>query len=74
MIGAVVAEFVAGAGGTQAGLAYQILMAGYNLKIPRMFAALILITCSGVAIFTALTALSNYLLKDWHASAVIHEN
>ena len=74
LIGAVVAEFVAGAGGTQAGLAYQILMAGYNLKIPRMFAALILITFSGVAIFTALTLLSNFLLKDWHASAVRHEN
>ena len=74
LIGAVVAEFVAGAGGTQAGLAYQILMAGYTLKIPRMFAALILITFSGVAIFTALTLLSNFLLKDWHASAVRHEN
>ena len=74
LIGAVVAEFVAGAGGTQAGLAYQILMAGYNLKIPRMFAALILITFSGVAIFTALTGLSNFLLKDWHASAVRHES
>lgn len=74
LIGAVVAEFVAGAGGTQAGLAYQILMSGYNLKIPRMFAALLLITCSGVAMFTTLTMLSNYLLKDWHASAVQHEN
>jgi NitT/TauT family transport system permease protein len=74
LIGAVVAEFVAGTGGAQSGLAYQILMAGYNLQIPRMFAALLLITVSGIAIFAALSALSNYLLKDWHASAMKHEN
>ncbi|WP_169613048.1 ABC transporter permease [Nodosilinea sp. P-1105] len=74
LIGAVVAEFVAGTGGTQSGLAYQILMAGYNLQIPRMFAALLLITVSGIAIFALLSALSNYLLKDWHASAMKHEN
>lgn len=74
LIGAVVAEFVAGTGGTNSGLAYQILMAGYNLQIPRMFAALLLITISGIAIFVLLSALSNYLLKDWHASAMKHEN
>jgi NitT/TauT family transport system permease protein len=54
LIGAVVAEFVAGTGGNQSGLAYQILMAGYNLQIPRMFASLLLITCSGIAIFALL--------------------
>ncbi|MEA5449889.1 ABC transporter permease [Leptolyngbya sp. CCNP1308] len=74
LIGAVVAEFVAGTGGAESGLAYQILMAGYNLQIPRMFAALLLITVSGIAIFALLSALSNYLLKDWHASAIKHEN
>jgi NitT/TauT family transport system permease protein len=74
LIGAVVAEFVAGTGGAESGLAYQILMAGYNLQIPRMFAALLLITVSGIAIFALLSALSNYLLKDWHASAMKHEN
>jgi NitT/TauT family transport system permease protein len=74
LIGAVVAEFVAGTGGNQSGLAYQILMAGYNLQIPRMFASLLLITCSGIAIFALLTALSNYLLKNWHDSAVRQEN
>jgi NitT/TauT family transport system permease protein len=49
-------------------------MAGYNLQIPRMFASLLLITCSGIAIFALLTALSNYLLKNWHDSAVRQEN
>ncbi|HZG37211.1 MAG TPA: ABC transporter permease [Nodosilinea sp.] len=74
LIGAVVAEFVAGTGGAESGLAYQILMAGYNLQIPRMFAALLLITVSGIAIFAALSALSNVLLKNWHSSAMTHEN
>ncbi len=51
LIGAVVAEFVAGTGGSGAGLAYQILQAGFQLNIPRMFAALLLISLTGVALF-----------------------
>ncbi len=74
LIGAVVAEFVAGTGGAKAGLAYQILMASYNLQIPRMFAALLLTTVLGVLIFVGLTALSDFLLKNWHESAVKREN
>ena len=69
LIGAVVAEFVAGTGGAKAGIAYQILMSSYNLEIPRMFAALLLTTCSGVLIFSTLTWLSNFLLRNWHESA-----
>lgn len=74
LIGAVVAEFVAGTGGARSGLAYQILMASYNLQIPRMFAALFLITALGVIIFVVLTMLSDFLLKNWHESAVKREN
>nr|OEJ76563.1 ABC transporter ATP-binding protein [Desertifilum tharense IPPAS B-1220] len=74
LIGAVVAEFVAGTGGARSGLAYQILMASYNLQIPRMFAALLMTTGLGVAIFALLTALSDFLLKNWHESAVKREN
>ncbi|NJL90781.1 MAG: ABC transporter permease [Coleofasciculaceae cyanobacterium SM2_1_6] len=74
LIGAVVAEFVAGTGGAKAGLAYQILMASYNLQIPRMFAALLLTTVLGVFIFVSLTALSDFLLKNWHESAIKREN
>ncbi|MDB9312917.1 ABC transporter permease [Spirulina sp. CS-785/01] len=74
LIGAVVAEFVAGTGGAKSGLAYQILMSSYNLQIPRMFAALFLISVLGVAIFSLLTLLSDFLLKDWHESAVKREN
>lgn len=70
LIGAVVAEFVAGSGGTASGLAYRILESGYQLKIPRMFAALTLISLSGIAIFLATTWISHVLLHRWHESAM----
>jgi NitT/TauT family transport system permease protein len=70
LIGAVVAEFVAGTGGTGSGLAYQILMAGLQLNIPRLFAALLLITLAGVAIFTIVSALARVSLRHWHESEV----
>jgi NitT/TauT family transport system permease protein len=73
LIGAVVAEFVAGTGGTGAGLAYQILQAGYQLNIPRMFAALFLIALAGVALFALMSALSRWALSSWHESHAITE-
>jgi len=68
LIGAVVAEFVAGTGGTGTGLAYQILQSGYQLDIPRLFAALVLISLTGVAVFSSLAALSRWVLGGWHES------
>lgn len=69
LIGAVVAEIVAGAGGANSGLAYQILLASYNLQIPRMFAALLLISILGILIFILLNRLSNLILGQWHESS-----
>lgn len=74
LIGAVVAEFVAGTGGTASGLAYRILEAQYQLKIPRMFAALALISLAGIAIFVATSFLAHRLLYRWHESAIKREN
>lgn len=74
LIGAVVAEFVAGTGGQQSGIAYEILMSSYNLQIPRMFAALLMTTVLGVIIFVVLTIISDLLLRNWHESAVKREN
>lgn len=74
LIGAVVAEFVAGTGGTQSGIAYQILMSSFNLQIPRMFAALFMTTVLGVLIFIVLTITSDLLLRNWHESAMKREN
>lgn len=74
LIGAVVAEFVAGTGGTSSGIAYQILISGFNLQIPRMFAALLMTTGLGVLIFVILTVFSDLMLRNWHESAVRREN
>jgi NitT/TauT family transport system permease protein len=74
LIGAVVAEYVAGTGGIGSGLAFRILEAGYRLNIPRLFAALILIAVTGVVIFAALSFLSHMLLRKWHESALKRES
>ena len=68
LIGAVVAEFVAGTGGNGAGLAYQILIAGFQLNVPRLFAALFLIAVAGVALFLVMAGLSRLALRGWHES------
>jgi NitT/TauT family transport system permease protein len=68
LIGAVVAEFVAGTGGTSSGLAYQILQAGFQLNIPRLFAALFLITVTGILLFVMMAMLSKWALGGWHES------
>jgi NitT/TauT family transport system permease protein len=73
LIGAIVAEFVAGTGGTQSGLAFRILESGYQMNMPRMFAALAMISACGVVIFLFLTLLSHLLLRHWHESAVKRE-
>jgi NitT/TauT family transport system permease protein len=69
LIGAVVAEFVAGTGGTGTGLAFRILEAGYRLAIPRLFAALFLLSLTGILIYLALDLVSRLVLRHWHESA-----
>lgn len=73
LIGAVVAEYVAGTGGIGSGLAFRILEAGYRLNIPRMFAALALIALTGVVIFAVLSLVTHLLLHKWHESALKRE-
>ncbi|WP_429584736.1 ABC transporter permease [Paraburkholderia youngii] len=68
LIGAVVAEFVAGTGGSGSGLAYQILQAGFQLNIPRLFAALFLITLTGVVLFGITVWVARIGLRGWHES------
>ncbi|MGA8157510.1 MAG: ABC transporter permease [Rhodoplanes sp.] len=73
LIGAVVAEIAAGSAGAGSGLAYRIAESGYRLDIPRMFAALILLSVAGVAIFAALSLLSYLVLRRWHESVLAEE-
>jgi NitT/TauT family transport system permease protein len=69
LIGAVVAEFTAGAAGRNTGLASRILEAAFRTEIPKMFAALLLVSLTGVAIHWAFELLSRRLLRGWHGSA-----
>jgi len=73
LVGAVVAEIAAGSAGAGSGLAFRIAEAGYRLNIPRMFAALILLSISGIVIFFALSGLSHLMLRRWHESAVARD-
>lgn len=73
LIGAVVAEFVAGTGGSETGLAFRILEAGYRLAIPRLFAALFLLSATGVLIYLVIDFVSRLLLRHWHESAIEEE-
>src|SRR6516165_6230807 len=73
LIGAVVAEIAAGSAGAGSGLAYRIIESGYRLNIPRMFAALLLLSVAGIVIFFALSLVSHLLLRRWHESAIMRE-
>jgi NitT/TauT family transport system permease protein len=73
LIGAVVAEIAAGSAGAGSGLAYRIAESGYRLNVPRMFAALLLLSVAGVAIFFALSFVSHIILRRWHESEIARE-
>ncbi|MFH1518898.1 MAG: ABC transporter permease [Pseudomonadota bacterium] len=73
LIGAVVAEFVAGTAGQSSGLASRIIEAGYRLNAPRLFAALILISLTGILIFLTLSWISHLVLHRWHESGFKQE-
>ncbi len=73
LIGAVVAEIAAGSAGAGSGLAYRIAESGYRLNIPRMFAALLLLSAAGIVIFFVLSLFSHLLLRRWHESALAQD-
>jgi NitT/TauT family transport system permease protein len=74
LIGAVVAEIAAGSAGAGSGLAYRIAESGYRLNIPRMFAALLLLSAAGVVIYGLLALTSHLILRRWHESALGKES
>jgi NitT/TauT family transport system permease protein len=74
LIGAVVAEIAAGSAGAGSGLAYRIAESSYRLNIPRMFAALLLLSAAGVVIYMLLALASHLMLRRWHESALGKEN
>src|SRR3984893_9979093 len=74
LIGAVVAGIAAGSAGAGSGLAYRIAESGYRLNIPRMFAALLLLSLAGIVIYGLLALISHLVLRRWHESALGKEN
>jgi NitT/TauT family transport system permease protein len=74
LIGAVVAEIAAGTAGAGSGLAFRIAESGYRLNIPRMFAALLLLSLAGIVIYGVLALISHLVLRRWHESALGKEN
>lgn len=74
LIGAVVAEIAAGSAGAGSGLAYRIAESGYRLNIPRMFAALLLLSVAGIVIYMSLSLVSYLVLRRWHESALGKES
>jgi len=74
LIGAVVAEIAAGTAGAGSGLAYRISESGYRLNIPRMFAALLLLSLAGIVIYALLALISHLALRRWHESALGKES
>ena len=72
LIGAVVAEFAAGSG-TSTGLAWRIAEAGNRLEMEKAFAALLILSAIGIAIFWGLSLLGWLLLRKWHESALSRE-
>jgi NitT/TauT family transport system permease protein len=73
LVGAVAAEIAAGSGGAGSGLAFRIMEAEYRLNIPRMFAALLLLSVTGIAIFYLLAFVNYLALRRWHESALRQE-
>jgi NitT/TauT family transport system permease protein len=74
LIGAVVAEIAAGTAGAGSGLAFRIAESGYRLNIPRMFAALLLLSAAGIVIYGLLALISHLVLRRWHESALGKDN
>jgi len=64
IIGAVVAEFVAGSGGAQ-GLAWRILEAGNRLQTAKMFAAIVALALMAAVVHLIFQALERRALAWW---------
>jgi NitT/TauT family transport system permease protein len=73
LVGAVAAEIAAGSAGAGSGLAFRIIESEYRLNIPRMFAALLLLSITGLVIFYLLALINHLALRHWHESALRQE-
>jgi NitT/TauT family transport system permease protein len=68
VIGTVVAEFQVGQLGDEAGLGVRIVGASHNGNLDVVFAAVLLASALGLAMFGAVNLFGHLLLRNWHAS------
>jgi NitT/TauT family transport system permease protein len=69
-----VAEIAVGAAGAGSGPAYRIAESSDRLNIPRLFAALLLLSAAGIGIYMPLALASHLALRRRHESALGKEN
>lgn len=69
VIGAVVAEFLVGTLGENEGLGVRIVSATRNGRTDRVFAAVLLASLLGLAMFWLVNLAADLALRKWHASA-----
>ncbi|MBM3382756.1 MAG: ABC transporter permease [Betaproteobacteria bacterium] len=69
LVGAIGAEFVAGTGGHELGLAYRLLMAAYNQETAKLFAALFVVSGFGVLIHFLFSALELWVARKLRLGA-----
>jgi NitT/TauT family transport system permease protein len=74
VIGAIVGEFLVGTGGTEGGMGYTLIIVAGQLKTALLFASVLLCALLGITFFFAVSFVGNRLLRNWHESAVTHEN
>ncbi|NKB68054.1 MAG: ABC transporter permease subunit [Candidatus Latescibacteria bacterium] len=65
VIGAIVGDFFAGFSTDDFGLGYYILMTNAQGKTDFLFACIVFCTLLGLAIFTAISLLSNFIMARW---------
>jgi NitT/TauT family transport system permease protein len=75
IIGAIVGQVLLGNGGPDGGgLGYEIQYSAHQGDYSWLLAAAVVAALLGIVVFIVLGALSNLALRNWHESAVQHEN
>jgi NitT/TauT family transport system permease protein len=75
VIGSIVGEYMAGAGGGgQGGLGLVIAASSARLQTSYLFASALTSAFMGVGFFLLVNFIGHLLLRNWHESAVQHEN
>ena len=75
VIGAIVGEYMAGAGGANGGgLGIMIAVTAARLQTPLLFASALTSAFMGIGFFLIVNYIGYLLLKNWHESVLQHEN